>query len=301
VDIRHLRYVVALADELHFGRAAKRLNVSQPPLSQQLMQLEEELGVRLFDRTKHKVAVTAAGTAFAKKARSVLALVDHAATAAAQTRDGEIEHLTISTLTSTNSGFYRELIKVVERFAKHHPTVRLSLRTMTVPQQIQAIRENRIQIGFVHLPIDDPAIGIVPVYGERMALAIPQGHPLASERYIPASALGNQRQIGFPRGTTALSHQSQREFRLRHGFRMNALHEARTVYDSLLLVSADIGVFLVPASFADVPRKGIVIRKIKPSSLLQMGVAYRKENPSPAVLSFLSALNRPQGKRDTAK
>jgi DNA-binding transcriptional LysR family regulator len=296
MEIRHLRYVIALAEELHFGRAAKRLNVSQPPLSQQLMKLEEELGVKLFERTKHKVTLTGAGVAFVAEARSVLALVDQAATAVARTGHGEMEQLIIGTLTSTDSGFYRVLIRVVERFAKHYPNVRLGLRTLTVAQQIRALKDDRIQIGFIALPIDDPAIAVEHVYSERFAVAMPQGHRLASKRYISAQLLAAERQIDL-RTDTILG----RAAGIAPVVRTNVLHEARTVYDSLVLVSADLGLFLVPASFADVPRKGIVIRKLNPSSVLKMGVAFRRDNQAATLLSFLRVLRQLKGTRDVVQ
>jgi DNA-binding transcriptional LysR family regulator len=296
MEIRHLRYVIALAEELHFGRAAKQLNVSQPPLSQQLMKLEKELGVKLFERTKHKVTLTAAGIAFVAEARSVLALVDHAATAASRTGHGEMEQLIIGTLTSTDSGFYRVLIKVVERFAKHYPNVRLGLRSLSVPQQIRALKEDRIQIGFVALPIDDPAIAVEHVYSERFAIAMPEGHRLASKPYISTRLLANERQIDL-RTDTILG----RAAGIAPVIRANVLHEARTVYDSLVLVSADMGLFLIPASFADVPRKGIVVRKLNPSSVLKMGIAFRKDNQAEALISFLRVLKQLKGKRDVVR
>jgi DNA-binding transcriptional LysR family regulator len=280
---------------LHFGRAAKRLNVSQPPLSQQLMKLEEELGVKLFERTKHKVVLTPAGAAFVSEAQSALALVDQATAAVTHTTEIEIEHLSIGTVTTTESGYYRLLIGIVGRFGKLFPHVRLRLRTLSVPDQIRALKEDRIQIGFVALPVDDPDIEVLPIYSEPKGIAIPVGHPLASERNISVASLADQYQIDISKAVLFRGVDTKIEARQRHGFRLKVLHEARTVYDSLVLVSAGIGVFLVPTSFAEVPTKGMVIRKVNGLPPLEGGIAYRKDNRSVEVLSFLRLLeHRPK-------
>src|SRR5262249_7691604 len=126
MELRHLRYVVALAEELHFGRAARRLNISQPPLSQQIKDLEDELGVKLFYRTKHEVQLTSAGQRFFEEARQILARIDHAARVAVRAHNGEIGHLTIGTVTAEK----KIVIEVIRTFAKRYPQVHVELRSL---------------------------------------------------------------------------------------------------------------------------------------------------------------------------
>src|SRR5713101_6630009 len=141
MEIRHLRYMVAVAEELHFGRAAARLNMSQPPLSQQIRQLEEEIGTKLFQRTNRQVRLTEAGQAFVREARQILVHADHAVRVAVRASKGEIGQLTVATVTSTDSGFFRVVVDILRAFASRYPEVRLVLRSLNPDQQIQALRE----------------------------------------------------------------------------------------------------------------------------------------------------------------
>src|SRR5437870_5295979 len=155
MELRHLRYVVALAEELHFGRAAARLHMSQPPLSQQIRQLEEEIGTRLFRRTNRQVQLTEAGEAFVREARAILSHSEFAAKLAVRASKGEVGQLRVATVTSTDSGFFRIMVQILRLFASRYPDVRLLLRTLNSEQQIRGLREGTIEIGFLTLPIDD--------------------------------------------------------------------------------------------------------------------------------------------------
>src|SRR5436190_2350005 len=127
MELRHLRYVVAVAEHLHFGKAAERLHISQPPLSQQFRQLENELGVMLFNRTKRQVQLTKAGEMLVDEARVILAQVDHASRVATRANEGEMGHLTVAIAGPADAPFF---IDIFQRFAKRHPKVRISLRMM---------------------------------------------------------------------------------------------------------------------------------------------------------------------------
>src|SRR5262245_681883 len=153
MELRHLRYVLAVAEELHFGRAATRLNISQPPLSQQIRQLEEEIGATLFLRTNRQVRLTEAGEAFVREARQIIAQADHAAKVAVRASKGEVGQLTVATVTSTQSGFFKLIVDILRAYSAQYSNVRLMLRTMNSDQQVQALRDGRIQIGFVMLPV----------------------------------------------------------------------------------------------------------------------------------------------------
>src|SRR5436190_18148181 len=190
MELRHLRYFLAVADELHFGRAAKQLNMSQPPLSQQILQLEEELGVKLFQRTKRQVQLTWAGQMFAKEARLILAQVDHAATVAVQADQGQIGQLTIGSVLSVDSMMHRTFIEILQTYTKRHPQVRLALRSLTTPQQIEALHLGRLDVGILTANLaHDPLLATERVWREPLMLALPRNNHLSNRRTVSMQAL----------------------------------------------------------------------------------------------------------------
>src|SRR5262245_27498223 len=180
MELRHLRYVIAVAEELHFGRAAARLNMSQPPLSQQIRQLEDEIGAKLFRRTNRQVRLTEAGEAFVREARQIIAHAEHAAKAAVRASKGEIGQLTVATVTSTESGFFKVVVDILHAFATRYPNVRLVLRSLNPDQQVHALREGRIQVGFLTLPVDDEELEVEWVRGGPMVLGLAARYELAA-------------------------------------------------------------------------------------------------------------------------
>src|SRR5215510_3811000 len=199
MELRHLRYLVAVAEELHFGRAAIRLNISQPPLSHQIRQLEEELGVRLFDRTKREVRLTEAGRRLVEEARSVLGRVDHLSAVASRAGSGEIGHLAVGV---PGGGANPILIKVLEVFGKQYPGVRIELHYMSTGAQIEELREGRLGVGFVNLPIQAPFLATEMILREPLCLALPTGHRLAKQKTVTLTALEGEPMILFPRRVT---------------------------------------------------------------------------------------------------
>jgi DNA-binding transcriptional LysR family regulator len=287
MELRHLRYVVAVAEELNFGRAAERLGISQPPLSQQIRQVEDELGVRLFHRTKRRVQLTEPGAVFVENARLVLAQADHTVKATMRASRGEIGQLTIGTVTSTDSGFYAVLVEILQIFAKKYPTVRLALRTLSVEQQIQYLLEDRIQVGFVTLPVDDPALMIETVRREPLVVALPEDHPLARQRRILPRTLAAEPHVLCPRHLAPGYYDLVVSFFRSAGFSMNIAHEGDNIYTTLALVAAGLGVSLFPASLLEVPRRGIAVRQLQGTiPVMEMGVAYRRDEESTVLALF---------------
>src|SRR6185436_15739027 len=151
MELRHLRYLIAVAEELHFGRAAIRLHISQPPLSQQIRQLEEELGVKLFNRTKREVRLTEAGRRMVNEAYQVLRQVDQFVGVASKASEGAIGHLSVA----GPGGINEILVDVLRIFAARYPSVQIELQFMSTGLQIEALREGRVQVGFLNLPVND--------------------------------------------------------------------------------------------------------------------------------------------------
>jgi len=292
MELRHLRYVITVAEELHFGRAAQRLNISQPPLSQQIRQLEQELGVRLFNRTNRQVQLTEAGRRFVEEARLVLIQADHAAKVAVRTSQGEIGHLTVATVTAEKT----VVVDTLRLFAKRYPDVHLELRSLSTPAQTQALREGRIQIGFVVLPVDDATFSTEIVAREPLVVALPEHHHLAARQKVPLGALGGERSILFPRPLSPGYYDQIIAWCRNAGFSLNVVHEMDNIYTSLALVEAGLGVSLFPASIQNVSRKGIVFREIQgPIPMVECAVVYRPGPQSSVVMSFLNVVREVAG------
>ena len=291
MDIRDLRYFLAVAEELNFSRAAVRLNISQPPLSQRIQQLERELGVRLFHRTKRNVQLTEAGTALVGQARMVLAQLEHAAQVVIGTAKGEIGELVIGTVTTTDSGFYALLVEILRVFSRRHPNVRLALRTLPVAQQLQALRDGRIQVGFITLPAHDDSLIIEEVRQETLVLALPEHHRLARMKRIPWRALAAEPIIVPGRALAPGYYDSVITHFQNMGSSPNIAHEADGIYTTLALIAAGAGVGFLPASLQKARKKGVVFRDMQgPPLRLKMAVAVPRENQPSALQLFLNVV-----------
>ena len=197
MELRHLRYFVAVATELHFGRAAKQLHISQPPLSMQIRALEEELGVTLLHRTKRQVSMTRAGKAFLHDARQILERAEQAMLTARRAARGEIGELVVGFISVAD---YNLLPLVLREFRRCYPRVAMSLRELTTDAQIAELFEGRIDVGFLLPPVSEPAIESVPILREPLIAAIPEHHPLASTQgKIPLASLSGAPFIMTPR------------------------------------------------------------------------------------------------------
>jgi len=196
MELRHLRYFVAVADELHFGHAAARLRTSQPSLSQQIRNLEKELRVDLFVRSKHRVELTKAGDRFLKEARSILASADRAAELARQAEQSDNIRLVIGISPETSWQFLRP---VLQEFAEHLPSVDVTFRVLATGAQPQALRDGKIDVGFVSLPVSGEGIEWERIERAPLQVALSEGHLLAGRRRIALEELANERFTLWPR------------------------------------------------------------------------------------------------------
>lgn len=289
MELRHLRYFLAVADELHFGRAAKHLNISQPPLSQQIRQLEEELGVQLFQRSKRQVRLTRAGQMFARECRLILAHVERAATVAVQADKGQIGQLTIGTVLSVDSLMHRFAVEILQTYARHHPDVRLSLRSLTTPQQIEALRTGRVDVSFLTANLaHDPQLATEPVCSEPLMLALPRSNRLSARRTVSAKAMAAEPFILLSRHLAPAYHDLVITWFRDRGFSVNAAYESDNFFSTLTLVECGLGVSLLPSSLHDLGRD-IVFRKVPaPTPRLDLLLAYRRDTQSEVLRSFLA-------------
>jgi DNA-binding transcriptional LysR family regulator len=289
MELRHLRYVVALADELHFGRAAKRLNISQPPLSQQIRQLEDELGVSLFRRTKRSVELTDAGRAFVTGALEILAQTERTAAAAVAASRGEIGDLIVGTITSTDSGFYKALVSILRTFSRENPMVHLRLRQLNVEQQIEYLHGSRIHVAFVTLPVLDDRLVTHVVHREPLAIAMPEDHPLTRHRAVPLAALADVPHVLMPRHSNAGYFDALTGFFRKGGVTLRVGDESDGIYSSLALVAARRGISVLPVSVLEISRPGIVSRPFEGHPpIMEMGAVYAKDSRSPVLDRFIA-------------
>jgi len=287
MEFRHLRYLVAVAEELHFGRAAIRLNISQPPLSQQIRQLEEELGVLLFQRTKREVRLTEAGKRIVNEAHQVLSQIDHFSKVAMRAGEGEIGHLAVG----VPGGANEILVETLRRLGTQYPGVHIELHYMSTGAQIDALREGRIQVGFVSLPVMDPSLAVEKIKSEPLWLAMPKGHALTRYDRVPLKALENEPMILFPRRVTPGLHDSLTALCRNEGVSLNVVHEVDSLAGGLTLASAGLGIAFTTRGQQRL-WPDIAFRPVRGKAVIEQGVCYRRDAQSPVLETLLRVVRQ---------
>ncbi len=285
MELRHLRYFVAVAEELHFGRAAARLFIAQPPLSQQIRQLERELGVPLLERTSRRVRLTAAGESLLADARRVLAGVESAALSAQRAARGEVGTLSIGFVASAT---YEILPDVLRRFRERHPEVALLLSELNAAEQAQALREGAINVGFARPAIREAGWVVEPVAQEPFVAALPERHPLAGVGAVSLAGLAGEPFILFPSDPKPSYADLVQALCAQAGFAPSVAQEVREMQTAISLVAAGMGVALVPASVQNLRRRGVVYRPLADATATtELSVVYRAEDLSAVLPVFL--------------
>ena len=286
MELRHLRYFIAVAEELHFGRAAARLFIAQPPLSQQIQQLERELGVALFARTSRRVQLTPAGDAFLAEARQILAHLETAAETAKRTARGETGWLGIGFAASAT---YDLLPAVLHDFRAAFPEVALSLQELNAAEQASALREKIIHVGFARPYAPEPDVVVGAVRLEPFLAALPEAHPLARQDSLRLSVLAEEPFISFPEAPRPSYAEVVRLACEEAGFMPRVRQEVREMQTALSLVAAGFGVALLPASVRHLRRDGVVYRPLEePAPRTELSVVSRADDPSPVLQNFLA-------------
>jgi DNA-binding transcriptional LysR family regulator len=285
MELRHLRYFVAVAEDLHFTRAARRLNIAQPPLSEQIRNLEDEIGVQLLARTKRSVRLTDAGRAFLEEARRTLAHVEQAVRVANRAAAGEVGALAIGFVPTADLSV---LPKVIPEFGRRFPDVRLELHSMTGADQVEALLQSRIQLGILLQPVDNDAFIVETILREQFVMVLPEKHRLAARRRVPVASLAFENYIFFPRRIAPRTYDMLVSFCRSVGVSLRVTQEPDHVQTALSLIAAGLGVSLFPASVQQLQRKGITYRRLSPPvPWIDMCVAYRKDTQSQAVRNFV--------------
>ena len=290
MDLRQLRYFVAVAEELHFGHAARRLRIAQPALSRQIQALEKDLLVQLLFRNRRRVQITPAGQVFLDRARLILARADEAVLAAQRAGGGVSGTLNLGFV---GSATYDVLPGVLREFLQAAPHVDLTLSEMTVHVQIEALTEKRIDIGLLRLPARTEGLVFRTIAREPLYVALPGSHRLAQLTAVPLSALSEEAFVLYPDHPRP----SWTEFVIglcqQAGFRPVVVQRTVEIQTTLSLVAAGIGVSIVPKCIGNLQRKDVVFRRLAGvRARTELLAAYREHDPSPVVQTFLKVLWR---------
>ncbi len=286
VELRHLRYFLAVADESGFARAAARLHISQPPLSMQIRDLEADLGVRLFDRTNRGVALTPAGRAFYPEAQAILQRVDHARVVAQRAEHGDVGRLDVGFVSIAD---YSLLPWVLKALRQRHPGIEVVLHEETSDVQVGRLRERRLDAGFALGPMDAPDLAFEPLIDEPLIVAAPADHPVARCDAVSVRALAGDPFIGTPRELAPGLYDAVMGVCREAGFVPRISQRAKQMQTVVSLVSAGLGVALIPASVRHLQRTGVVYRPLRSAGpTVQLGLAWRRTDRDPALLRLIA-------------
>jgi DNA-binding transcriptional LysR family regulator len=285
MELRHLRYFVAVAEEMHFGRAAQRLHISQPPLSQQIRALEVETGVDLFSRVGRRVQLTLAGKAFLDYARATLALANQGVRTAQRVQRGELGQLSVGFITSMA---YTYLPWVLRAFRNRFPEVELVLTEQETWSQLDALQESRLHVGILRGTVSQAELESTTALIEPFIVALPDDHRLARKKSIRLEWLAQDPFVMFPRALGGHFYQQMLGLCRHAGFTPTVSQEAVQMHVAVGLVSARIGVALVPTSMQALPTSGVVFRPLAgPRGEAQIAVVRRAADDSPVVRAFI--------------
>lgn len=289
MELRHLRYFIAVAEELHFGRAAERLGMAQPPLSQQIKALEEEIGVQLLLRTRRRVQLNAAGAAFLNEARKVLAHADRAMHAAQRAARGEIGQLEVGFV---SSAVYGKVPSIFNMMRTRYPDVSLVLQDLTSEEQAKAMKDYRLDVGLVRPPVPAADSLVVQVmWKEPLVAVLPKTHPLAAKREIAMESLAGERFLQVPRHVGPGFYDQFIRICAQAGFSPKIVQEARTTQTIVSLIAGGMGISILPASLQNLRRTGVVYRPLEPPApVTELAVMWRPDDETPALHAFLEII-----------
>ncbi|HMZ28351.1 MAG TPA: LysR substrate-binding domain-containing protein [Thauera aminoaromatica] len=291
MELRHLRYFIAVAEELNFTRAATRLHIGQPPLSMQIRDLEEEIGVRLFERGPRRVALSTAGERFLLHARRILDGVEEAVAEARRAARGELGELRVG---FTSSLPFTDLLPdALNAYRRRFPQVRLQLREMFTPEQFQSLVRGELDVGFVRLQAGTPPAGIVlrEVARNPLRLVVNAAHRLAGAAQVHLAELAGEDFISFPADVGTDLPGVLRALCRQAGFEPRIVQTAREATTQIGLVAAGLGVAVLPA-----PLESVRIARVRylalaePEAQFRLALAIREGEPVPTLGGFLEVL-----------
>ncbi|MEO3828850.1 LysR substrate-binding domain-containing protein [Actinomadura sp. B10D3] len=291
MDLRHLRYFVAVAEELHFGRAAERLTMAQPPLSQAIRRLETELGVELLHRSTRRVDLTDAGRAYLARARTILGEVDEAAHEARRVAAGAVGHLAVGCV---GSATYSLLPALSRGLSRELPGVDFSFRgEMLVPDQVAALRTGGIDLALLRPPIADLSLTVLPLRRDRLVVAVPADHPGAALPRVGVADLADAHLIVHSADRRSVMYDVVLGLFRDAGVEPRIRHEVGETSTLITLVAGGLGVAVVPEPVAVLALDGVVFRPlVRPSAQVDLAIAHRTDRTEPHLARAVSVVRR---------
>lgn len=294
MELRHLRYFIAVAEEASFRRAATRLSMAQPPLSQQIHALEVELGCALFDRSHRQVRLTSAGRVFLADARDTLAQAEHAAWRAGQAGRGELGRLTIGYTSLLSCPLFPPSLQL---YRARYPEVEIVLRDLVTIEQMRQLHTNTLDVSFATYAAlaltarEEEILAYETILSAPLALVAPWDHPLVGHAHPPLTALADEPWIWFARRYDPTTYDHMMRLFADAGFRPRIVQEVNGLPVYLGLIAAGLGVSLLP--LATEPLAGGAVAYVElaePAPRVAFDVVWRRDDPSPLVGAFLRAV-----------
>jgi DNA-binding transcriptional LysR family regulator len=291
MELRHLRYFVTVAEALSFTKAAEKLHTAQPSLSRQIKDLEDELGVRLLNRTKQLVTLTDEGRSFLTDAKRVLALATETVESVRRFQSGEVRALNVGYVSNL---FYDLLPRTLTSFHQSFPTVPVNLFDLSCGEQFRALEDGKLDLGFVglHEPVALRGLEFRAIASYKTVTALPKDNPLAGKTTVNLKALAPMFFIGM----SEASYPGYREWLSktcgREGFTPKVLQDVDLERTMIHAVAAGLGVALVPEQLKKLEHENVVFRPLNPTVATEGCVAWRSENPSVALLAYVKIVEQ---------
>ena len=289
MELRHLRYFVAVAEQLNFTRAAERLNTAQPSLSQQIKNLEADVGIPLLDRSKRHVALTEGGKVFLADAKEILARLDRAVERAVRAQQGRSAELVIGVVPAAEIKILPKLIPLVERKL---PTVRLVFHNLPSAEQKRLLAMGSLDFGILRGPLEDPRLEVEDILFEKLVVGLPSKHPLANKKTVSIRQLNAVPFIMVSREGSPELHDAVQAFCERSGLHPRVVQQADNVLGNLNMIRAGIGFGLFPDYATSILPKGVVVKLLAwdPAPVVSLVVAHRRTKQTAAMLAFKKLL-----------
>lgn len=285
MELRHLKYFIAVAEELHFRRAADRLQMAQPPLSQQIKKLENNLEVSLFNRTQRKVELTEAGRVFLDRCYEILDLINSTTEEVRRVQSGDIGQFTLG---FTGSVTFDLLPKILRLYQYYYPDVHINLKQLTTSEQIDALNEGNIHIGLLISPIESTTLELEDLRKETFLAVLPKDHRLANEGHpINPSMLKDEQFIMTAKEAGSAYYNSTISFLHKNGFSPKISLEVQELYTVVAMVASRWGIALLPESIRFLKNPEVVYKQLENSFTTKTSIAYCKKTNSPIVESFI--------------
>ncbi|WP_019508392.1 LysR family transcriptional regulator [Pleurocapsa sp. PCC 7319] len=285
MELRQLRYFVAVAQELHFGKAAERLQITQPALSKQIRVLETELEIQLFIRTKRTVNLTKAGEVFFAQAQQLLQQAEEAIQLAKRTASGEVGRLNIGfTATAT----YTVLPELIRKFRSRYPQVEVEMLELCTEAQVATLNRGEIDLGFLHPPIDSRGLEIYPILSEDFILVLPPQHHLIDKQSLSFKDLAGESFLIHPRQEGPFLYDRFLKLCRQAGFQPQIVKEVTSHQTRICLVAAGMGITFIPAGLQTLVSQDLIYKPIENSPIkLEFAAAWRSLVTMPVLQEFL--------------